>query len=341
MTSLKYHLSILLPGFVSGMLVYMYMLYQESSEEETFVSLHTMMAGLCGILNAYLIHGTSLWLNRQISWQKHPGSRLLTGLLLNGCLAFGMSSMLFWAYTSLFVESDFQLRDHPQTMLKLGLILLILVLVYSVVYFAVYSFHQYSKGQIEVIHLERQRLGFQLQALKSQLGPHFLFNGLNTIANLVIGDPDKAEVFVRQLARLYQYTLANYRKEWVSISEELAFVDAYLFLLTTRFDKMLEVSIDVPDEAGQMKIPPMTLQMLVENATKHNQMSEENPLQITIGADNHQIWVSNTINKKPQTQDSFRIGLENIRRRYQLQSHLDIDIQKGRVFTIKLPLIAS
>lgn len=329
----------MLPGFVVGMLVFLYLQYQEVNGAVSFLSLTSCLAGIAGAINAYLIYAFSLWLDRQMSWQRNPGSRMLTGLLLNELLCFSLCMLMIWAYVNLLSEEADWIASHPQTVLKLGVILLILNLLYTVVYFAVFSYQLYSRGQIEPIQIERQRIELQLQALKSQLGPHFLFNGLNTIANLIVKDAEKAETFIRQLAQLYQYTLGSYRKEWVTVREELAFVDAYLFLLKTRFEEMLQVDMHVPETIRELKLPPMSIQMLVENATKHNQMSQEHPLRIVIEADQHRLTVSNTIHSSSRPADSLHIGLENIRRRYQLLSGKQIQIEKDAMFRIHLPLI--
>ena len=339
MKQTKYHISIVLPGLVFGMLVYLYLAYQEDFGPEHRKGLELILAAACGILNAYAITWSSRWLDQKLKWQTQPGIRLISGLLLNGLMVFGITASLTWAYMGSLSGQENIPEQANQLFLKLGVILFLLMLLHSILYFALYSYAYYSHGQIEEIRQESKRIDLQLNALKSQLSPHFLFNSLNTVSNLVAKDVDVAEDFIRRLATLYQYTLKSYEATSVSLQEELEFVTAYLFLLQTRFNGLLDVQVDLPDQLMQSRVLPLSLQMLVENAVKHNELQAERPLHIQIGANDQWIWVRNNKTRTPQHINSFEIGLDNIRARYQLQYQKEIHIEDQDHFTVRLPII--
>jgi LytS/YehU family sensor histidine kinase len=223
--------------------------------------------------------------------------------------------------------------------MKLGIVLLILVLIIEIIYFALYSYYSYTSFQIETVRQERKQIELQFKALKSQLSPHFLFNSLNTISSLVFKDKTKAEGFIRKLAEMYQYTLQSYQTQLISLREELDFVNSYQYLLQTRFGTKFQCTIEIDEELLASHIPPLTLQMLLENAVKHNVLSEEDPLKVQVTSDKKYIIVKNNITKKPQKVSSFQIGLKNINARYLLLREEGIAVSNGESFEVKIPLI--
>jgi LytS/YehU family sensor histidine kinase len=176
--------------------------------------------------------------------------------------------------------------------------------------------------------------------LKSQLSPHYLFNSLNTISSLIYNDPQTAEQFIRRLAITYQYILATRHKKYVLLLDEIEFVQSYYYLLRIRFQQSLTLEINLPNSVMNSPIPPLTLQLLVENAVKHNTISPDKPLFIYISAvDNMELKVMNTKNDSAQSSASFRIGLENIRKRYQFFTNKKIDVKDDEKFVVSLPVI--
>ena len=143
-------------------------------------------------------------------------------------------------------------------------------LLHLFVYFALYSYRYYGKMKLSRLRREREQMDLQWQALSNQLQPHFLFNSLNTISALVHEDEQRAEQFIRRLAHAYQYTLETYGKNLVPLKDELQFVQSYYYLLKTRFADQLDIKIDVAATADQLKVLPLGVQLLVENAIKHN-----------------------------------------------------------------------
>lgn len=325
-------------GAIVSVLLLFYLSY--SGEFSTDRVQDYLLVGALGILVAYAIWEMTQLLDRLIPWKIYPSSRLLVGIFTNSLVAIGLSFFLPYIFYLLVHPGISLLIAYPDEFLKLAILLFFFVLIYSIIYFALFSFYQYNKGQVDSIKQERKQIGLQLRALKAQLSPHFLFNSLNTISSLMAKDVSKAEVFIRNLASSYQYTLSTYEEKWVSLKEELAFVSSYQFLLQTRFEEHLRFTVDIPEQKLFHKVPPLTLQMLVENAVKHNQLLPEEPLHIEIGMDEKWVWVRNNKTKPPKQVPSFKIGLKNIQSRYQLLINKDIQVEDSDFFTVKLPLVS-
>ena len=214
-----------------------------------------------------------------------------------------------------------------------------MLLIYTVVYFAFYSYYSFATLQIESVKQERKQIDLQLKALKSQLSPHFLFNSLNTISSLVFADKSKAKLFIRRLANLYNFSLQSYQSKLITLREELDFVKSYQYLLAIRFENKFQSNINISDDLLDTKIPPLSLQMLVENAVKHNTMSIEKPLQIDVFSEGEYICVTNAVTDSPMGKTSFHVGLKNINKRYLLLANKGITVSNGKDFIVKIPII--
>lgn len=223
---------------------------------------------------------------------------------------------------------------------KFFILIVVVVFIYKVIYTILYSYRQYAVTQIETVQNERKQLELQFEALKSQLSPHYLFNSLNTISSLIYNDPQTAEQFIRRLALTYQYILSTQQKKYVTLSEELDFVQSYYYLLRIRFQQSLTLEVNLPKSILTSPIPPLTLQLLVENAVKHNTITPEKPLLIYISAvDNTQLRVTNTKNESVQSSASFRIGIENIRKRYEFFTAKKVEVKDDEKFIVSLPVL--
>jgi len=186
--------------------------------------------------------------------------------------------------------------------------------------------------------LQKENAIANYESLKSQLNPHFLFNSLNALTNLVYEDPDKAVKFIKQLSEVYRYVLDTRNREVVDIHEELQFIDSYLFLQKIRFGDNLRTNIQI---SGNGKIAPLALQLLIENAIKHNIVSSEAPLIITISDDANFITVENNLQKKKTIgESSSGMGLENICKRYEFLSQKKVEVtESSGTFNVKLPIL--
>lgn len=210
------------------------------------------------------------------------------------------------------------------------------------IYESIFFSHQLKHSIQEAEHLKRESLNAQLDALRTQVNPHFLFNNLNTLVSLIPENPKQAMDFVQQMSKLYRHILEVKDEQSIPLKDELSVLQAYAFLLQTRFGNNLSVNIDVPNEKLDKKVVPLSLQLLMENAIKHNIVSADKPLHIHISSSNGSIVVDNNLQVKQQVAESTGIGLENIRNRYKLLSDKPVTVRETETnFTVTIPLIEN
>ncbi len=190
----------------------------------------------------------------------------------------------------------------------------------------------------KTLQQEKAHIASQYEVLKNQINPHFLFNCLNTLASLIVSDQQGAVRFTTRFAKMYRNLLEYGDQQLISLEKELELIDTYLFLQKIRFGNHLTIQKDIPDT--RYALPPFSLQLLVENAIKHNVISEESPLEITIKSGVDALEVSNKINLRPAAEPSTGIGLSNLNQRYQLLLSRGIvcNVEDG-LFKIIIPLI--
>jgi len=208
------------------------------------------------------------------------------------------------------------------------------------IYESIYFMHQLKDSVEETENLKRENLKAQLDALRTQVNPHFLFNNLNTLCSLIPENPKHAVDFVQHLSKVYRHILEVKDEKSILLKDELEVLNAYTFLLKTRFDSNLQVNINIPQEKLQKKIVPLSLQILMENAIKHNIVSADKPLHIDVFTENGSLVVSNNLQMKKQINESTGIGLDNIRNRYKLLSNAAVKVTENETnFTVSIPLI--
>jgi len=205
---------------------------------------------------------------------------------------------------------------------------------------AVFFFYtQWNDSLKQMQKLKEEKLIFQYETLKNQVNPHFLFNSLNTLSSLVNQDVESSEKFIQKLSSVYRYILENKDKELVSVSTELEFVKDYFYLQKIRDQEKIELKIEVSNGNSEM-ILPVSLQMLVENAIKHNVATRNDPLEIIIhyeGLD--KLVVRNRLKEKLQLNNSSKIGLKNLNERCRLILDREIEIQEtSDEFVVKVPI---
>ena len=188
--------------------------------------------------------------------------------------------------------------------------------------------------------LQKEYIKIQYRQLKSQINPHFLFNSLNVLVSLINKDSERASEYVKKLSEVYRYVLTYDMKDLVTLREELDFIKNYMEILILRFGKGLSFKIDVGNECLSYNIPPMTLQLLVENAVKHNIITPSCPLVIQIFTDEGALCVSNNVNPRNDVESSNGIGLNNLNEKYRFLANKGIDISVNEsVYVVKLPVI--
>ncbi|WP_299123861.1 histidine kinase [uncultured Winogradskyella sp.] len=217
-------------------------------------------------------------------------------------------------------------------------ITLIIVSVFHIIFF----YNRYQKNKIKEQKVIAGAASAKFDALKNQLDPHFLFNSLNVLTSLIEENPDNAQRFTTSLSKVYRYVLEQKSKELVTVDEELNFARTYMSLLKTRFED--SIIFEIPDKASnpESKVVPLSLQLLLENAVKHNMVTSNKPLHIKIYEDGNHLVVMNNLQPKQIVKKSSGVGLENIKQRYQLLSNRKVHInQRDKDFAVAIPMLTK
>jgi len=278
------------------------------------------------------------WIYSEMKW-RYPeneaiGKRILWVFLGFIVLFFTVDIVLHRLFNSLGVSQG----AEPNHIVKFIASLILCALVITL-YEAISFYVQLQRTVAEKAQLERQNIESQLEGLRNQVNPHFLFNSLNTLAYLIPEDADKAVRFLQQLSNVYRYVLESREAKIIPLSKELEFLDAYVFLLKERFGENLQVQIVCSEQNRSFGIVPLSLQMLFENAIKHNVISVEKPLHIQVFCENGHLIIRNNLQRKNQVMDSTGVGLQNIRDRYRMLTEMEVEvIASQQYFTVALPI---
>lgn len=278
------------------------------------------------------------WLNQKFPWLKKPGKRILVQLpssLIYSALTIFLSMLFFDTYVCSIPNTS-----RGMLMLSSTIIGLMVTLILISVEVGAQFFNNWKSSLIEVEKYKTESAQAQLQNLKEQVNPHFLFNNLSVLSSLVYKDQDKAVDFINQLSKVYRYLLDSRNTELISLQEELTFIKSYIYLLEIRFDTSIRFDIQIPDAYLKYVLPPMALQMLVENTIKHNEVSSEQPLTVSIVVQNNMLEVKNNLQPRLQQEESSKTGLNNIRERYKHYTDKKVEvINDTKHFIVRLPLL--
>lgn len=203
------------------------------------------------------------------------------------------------------------------------------------------SSEKLAETHTQLLNLQKENIQSQFDVLRQQVNPHFLFNSLNVLTSLIKIEPDLAEQFSEHLSKVYRYVLENKDDKLVDLNSELRFLDAYIFLLNIRFVGKIKVNIQITNEMLTAKLIPLAMQLLIENAIKHNIMTKSQPLIIDIFIDpNHYLNIVNNLQERPSQIISTGVGLKNIENRYLLLNNTKPFFEKTETqFIAKIPLI--
>lgn len=209
------------------------------------------------------------------------------------------------------------------------------------VYETLYHYAKLRHTEKEKEQLEKEKLRAELNQLKGIVNPHFLFNNLNSLSSLIGENPVQAEAFLDELTKVFRYLLRNNQAELTTLGQELQFIQSYYHLLQTRYGSGINLTVRVDEKYEEWLLPPLTLQLLVENAVKHNSLQKENPLEIVLSlTTGNRLLVQNTILKRESSAESMGFGLQSINTRYKMLQLPEIMIQKdNQYFTVIIPLV--
>jgi two-component system LytT family sensor kinase len=286
------------------------------------------------IFFGYIIRGIDIYLDKIYPFERSPLKRITIQFFVTLTVLFAIRLI------PLVFFSD-KLPVHASREIWVASFAINVFMVLSVILsiFGYHFFVRWKEEKILAAELEKEKALVQYDNLKNQLNPHFLFNALSALNSLIFENPQLASDFLQQLSKVYRYVLENKEKNAVSLQTEINFVSHYVKLLKTRFGDGLQVLFEMDEEAKEKMIVPVTLQILIENAVKHNTTSKDSPLVIRIKTEADCLSVENNLQKKDAIETSNKHGLENLKNLYRYISDKKVDVfESNNSFTVKIPL---
>ena len=332
-----------------------------------WITFLVLMPILASILN-YLLFGDRIWHEKNIwlfsfpiiyvqgfiSWWFHivamhwmrlefPSlKQTTTRLVLVGITHVALTSLtfaiLFYGYDAIhFLGYSMNLDEFRVSVL----LAIALTLVATTSWEAEYVLQQWKASLAAKEQMEQMAIEQEFEALKSQVNPHFLFNCFNTLSSLISEEPEQAEKFLDELSKVYRYLLRNNENGLSTVKNEIQFIKSYFELLKTRHGNAIQYQIEIDKRYENYLLPSLSLQLLVENAVKHNALSKDQPLLIEIFTmAGNKLAVNNNLQRKTQKVLSNKVGLQNIRLKYELLKEKGFQVmEENRNFTVVLPLI--
>ncbi|MBC7887116.1 MAG: histidine kinase [Ferruginibacter sp.] len=302
--------------------------------QTTFIAI-----GVGTVLWFVLMH-IMLWVRRKYPSFRQTATRIMVSFALYSVITaiFTLTIMQLYAYWHFY---NFQFTTD--IFIRVMVICICSNFINGGSYEFIYTFEKWKQEIHEKEELQKLQFQKELHALKSQVNPHFLFNSLNSLSSLIGDEPEKAEKFLDEMSKVYRYLLRNNEVELTNLATELQFIRSYFHLLKTRYGEGVHLNINVSQQHEQYLIPPLTLQLLVENAVKHNMLLKESPLQIEVLSVNEKaIIVRNNLQKKINKVESNKVGLRNIAAKYRLMNQPGIVVEeKEGLFSVIIPLIEN
>jgi sensor histidine kinase YesM len=287
-------------------------------------------------LHIWVMH----WLRERFPNIQQTGLRLVL-------LAIAHIALISLTYISLFYAYDLVhflgYRLNYSGLISALFLGIALTLIATSMWEATYTFNKWKNSLAEKEKLEQLTILHEFETLKSQVNPHFLFNCFNTLSSLISEDRKQAEVFLDELSKVYRYLLRNNESGLSSLQSEIKFIESYYRLLQTRHGEAVQVKIEVDKRYEEYLLPSLSLQLLVENAVKHNVLSKNHPLVIEIFTTaGNKLVVNNNLQLRSVKAPSNKIGLDNIRSKYELLDQQGFQVlENGKSFSVVLPLIWS
>lgn len=291
---------------------------------------------LC-LVNSYYFE----YLNTKVNWEKYKSYRLSIGFFGSIFLTL-ITIFLIRIFISTVLEGlsyqDFIKAEKP----SYYIVVLIVTLIISLFFHAVYFYKELQKNKVKEQKVIAGTASAKFDALKNQLDPHFLFNSLNVLTSLIEENPESATQFTTALSKVYRYVLEQKNKDLVTVDDELNFARTYMQLLTMRFED--SIIFEIPEKASnpESKVVPLSLQLLLENAVKHNMVTSTKPLKIRIYEDQGQLIVENNMQLKQVVKKGSGVGLSNIKQRYAILTNKQVNIneQSGK-FKVSIPMLTK
>lgn len=276
-------------------------------------------------------------LDRKLPWTMYSGLRFAVHLLLSLVYSLVCLNASYYTFKIVFTTDP----PTPYQFTIMNIYGVIIVLGVILVYFSLYLLKAWRKSALESERLQKETIKSELHALRTHLDPHFLFNNLNILDVLIEKDPQAAHNFLNRFSEVYRFLLKKKDAELITLTEELDFLQAYLFLIQTRFEDNVQVHMHICKAHRDMSLPPMALQILIENCLKHNRIDEDAPLHINVmSRKDGYLSVSNNLQPRSQKMPGTGTGLENIRSRYNYFTEKKLKVRtEENQYIVDIPLI--
>jgi len=276
-------------------------------------------------------------LDRRVKWIDQPLLRSILGIIM--LVTYSVIAFMLVKYLMYFIKYGMLPEDEWQFAATSSFFTVLISFNISLIFTAIGFFKAWKRELINAAKLKAEMMAYKYEALRNQINPHFLFNSFNVLSDLVYADQAMAVKFIQQMSDLFRYVLDSRDKELVPLKEEVEFMRSFTYLLKTRFEDKLDIVIDLEAATGEY-IVPMTLQLLVENAVKHNEVSEAFPLIIIIRKNEDYLEVENSLRIKHVGEDSKSTGLKNIEQQFSFftDKHIEINNSNGK-FRVRVPIL--
>ena len=301
-------------------------------------------SGLQSITITFIIWESSLRLDAFVgkfyTWETHLTRRF--GLVFIGTILICISALISVGFFFDRFICPFPLVKDPNILRVSLIIALIISMMILVIEFGIQIFQKWRASLVQIESYKAETAQAKLESLQNQVNPHFLFNNMSVLSSLIYKDQDKAVDFVHQLSKVYRYLLDNQGRELVTLEREMEFIETYCSLLQIRYSPNLTVDIQISESFNSKLIPPLAVQLLVENCIKHNEISSAKPLKISISILDDELCVKNPIQRRHSTEKSSNSGLKNIRSRYAFFTEKKVCITcENEEFKVCLPLLSE
>jgi sensor histidine kinase YesM len=299
-------------------------------------SLNTLFVFIGFSIMAYPIISLIQRLNKIVPWSSSWFKRVLVDILM----IIIISVIAALVFSLLFTQSKSENQQTFNLVATYFTFSFIACMTFVLLIEAVVFFNEREAYLKKNEKLIRENLETKFEALKNQINPHFLFNNLNVLSSLVYKDPKQADRFIVEFSNIYRYILDMQNETTVTVEKEMKFLDSYIYLLEQRFKNSLHINKNVSSQSLDKTLPPLTMQLLMENVIKHNSISPNDPLEVKILDEKDTLFFSNKIMLRQQHTASSGIGLSNIRERYALIStRMPVFSDSNGYFTAKIPLL--
>lgn len=333
----KHGLNLLIILFISILCTFLFAGFDKSITNITLNIIYGLLIGLSIAFGCQFV--SYLFFGRK-GWEENP-TKSFTLVVISVAIFIAIDILLInLAWFALTQNASFNQLINSRMVQTTMITEFILGLTIYLIILANRFSKNLNEYHVEVTEMKQELSKYQYDTLKSQMNPHFLFNTLNTLSGLIYEDVDKSDLFISHFAKIYRYVLDVQHEDVVPLDRELQFIENFLFLNNIRFNNSIEANIKLKDK--DFYIVPLALQIIFENAIKHNQFNENNKLTIEVTEENGMLKIANSRSPKIQVEESTGLGLATLEKRYAILSDSPVKIEETEFFfTVFLPILNS